>query len=318
MLLLKSDNFKHKSTHNKKIFNFMKWDKLAFFISFIILIISISFMFIRGFNWGIDFTGGTMIEINLKKTFNINIMRQSLIKKGFVDFQLQTIGNNNDIIIRIPNHAKINKEYIIKKMLSIINEITNQNISIKRIEFIGPNVGKELGQLGSMALLVSLICIFIYVGLRFEWRLALGTVIALIHDVIITLGTLSILYIEIDLTIIASLMSVIGYSLNDSIVVSDRIRENFRLINNIDSYDIVNISLTQILNRTIMTSCTTLMVLIVLFIFGGELLKGFSLTTFIGVFIGTISSIYVVSALALTLGMKRKHMLLPIIDKEGL
>ena len=178
-------------------------------------------------------------------------------------------------------------------------------------------MGSDLAQAGGMALLVALISILIYVGFRFEWRLALGAVLALAHDVVITLGVLSLFHIEIDLTIVASLMSVIGYSLNDSIVVSDRIRENFRKIRRGTPYEIVNVSLTQTLSRTIMTSATTLVVVLCLYIFGGAMLKGFSLTMLIGVSIGTISSIYVASALALKLGMKREHMLQQKVEKEG-
>ncbi|HBH69352.1 MAG TPA: protein translocase subunit SecF, partial [Erwinia persicina] len=183
--------------------------------------------------------------------------------------------------------------------------------------FVGPSVGSDLAQAGGVALLSALIAILIYIGFRFEWRLALGTVLALAHDVIITAGLLSLFHVEIDLTIIASLMSVIGYSLNDKIVVSDRIRENFRKIRRGSSYDITNVSLTQTLSRTIITSVTTLAMVMILFVFGGALLKGFSLTMLIGITIGTISSIYVSSALALKLGMKREHMLQQKVEKEG-
>ncbi|MDI5423090.1 protein translocase subunit SecF, partial [Salmonella enterica subsp. enterica serovar Kentucky] len=188
---------------------------------------------------------------------------------------------------------------------------------VKRIEFVGPSVGADLAQTGAMALLVALISILVYVGFRFEWRLAAGVVIALAHDVIITLGILSLFHIEIDLTIVASLMSVIGYSLNDSIVVSDRIRENFRKIRRGTPYEIFNVSLTQTLHRTLITSGTTLVVILMLYLFGGPVLEGFSLTMLIGVSIGTASSIYVASALALKLGMKREHMLQQKVEKEG-
>ncbi|MDI7507136.1 protein translocase subunit SecF, partial [Cronobacter dublinensis] len=201
--------------------------------------------------------------------------------------------------------------------LNVINEATGQNAAVKRIEFVGPSVGADLAQAGAMALLVALISILVYVGFRFEWRLAAGVVIALAHDVIITMGILSLFQIEIDLTIIASLMSVIGYSLNDSIVVSDRIRENFRKIRRGTPYEIFNVSLTQTLQRTLITSGTTLVVILMLYLFGGAMLKGFSLTMLIGVSIGTASSIYVASALALKLGMKREHLLQQKVEKEG-
>lgn len=202
-------------------------------------------------------------------------------------------------------------------VLKVINESTNQNAAVKRIEFVGPSVGADLAQTGAMALMAALLSILVYVGFRFEWRLAAGVVIALAHDVIITLGILSLFHIEIDLTIVASLMSVIGYSLNDSIVVSDRIRENFRKIRRGTPYEIFNVSLTQTLHRTLITSGTTLMVILMLYLFGGPVLEGFSLTMLIGVSIGTASSIYVASALALKLGMKREHMLQQKVEKEG-
>ncbi|BBU86103.1 hypothetical protein EIMP300_75030 [Escherichia coli] len=204
------------------------------------------------------------------------------------------------------------------QVLKVINESTNQNAAVKRIEFVGPSVGADLAQTGAMALMAALLSILVYVGFRFEWRLAAGVVIALAHDVIITLGILSLFHIEIDLTIVASLMSVIGYSLNDSIVVSDRIRENFRKIRRGTPYEIFNVSLTQTLHRTLITSGTTLMVILMLYLFGGRtVLEGFSLTMLIGVSIGTASSIYVASALALKLGMKREHMLQQKVEKEG-
>ena len=303
--------------YGRKVHDFMRWDKLAFTLSGLLLIASVIIMGVRGFNWGLDFTGGTVIEISLEKPADLDTLRGSLVKSGFVEPQVQNFGSSRDVIVRLSPNAGNAGQELGSKVVSVINQASSQNATVKRIEFVGPSVGSDLAQAGSMALLVALISILIYVGFRFEWRLALGAVLALAHDVIITLGVLSLFHIEIDLTIIASLMSVIGYSLNDSIVVSDRIRENFRRIRRGTPYEIVNVSLTQTLSRTIMTSATTLVVVLMLFIFGGELLKGFSLTMLIGVSIGTISSIYVASALALKLGMKREHMLVQKVEKEG-
>ncbi len=220
-------------------------------------------------------------------------------------------------MVRLPPAEGTAGQELGKTVINVINKNIDESAVVKRIEFVGPSVGAELAQTGAMALIAALICILIYVAMRFEWRLALGAVIALAHDVIITLGVLSLFHIEIDLTIVASLMSVIGYSLNDSIVVSDRIRENFRKIRRGTSYEIMNVSLTQTLSRTIMTSATTLLVVLMLYIFGGAMLKGFSLVMLIGVSIGTISSIYVASALALKLGMKREHLIVQKVEKEG-
>lgn len=303
--------------HGRKVHDFMRWDKLAFTLSALLLIASAIIIGIRGFNWGLDFTGGTVIEITLEKPGELDVMRHALQGAGFGEPQVQNFGSSRDVMVRLSPHEGNAGQELGSKVVAEINRATQQNATVKRIEFVGPSVGSDLAQAGALALLAALICILIYVGFRFEWRLALGAVLALAHDVIITMGVLSLFHIEVDLTIIASLMSVIGYSLNDSIVVSDRIRENFRRIRRGSPYEIVNISLTQTLSRTLMTSATTLVVVLMLLIFGGELLRGFSLTMLIGVSIGTISSIYVASALALKLGMKREHMLEQKIEKEG-
>ncbi|MCV9879107.1 protein translocase subunit SecF [Brenneria izbisi] len=303
--------------YGRKVYDFMRWDNVAFLISGSLLILSLIVMGVRGFNWGLDFTGGTVIEINLEKPADLDQIRDSLEKAGFNDPLIQNFGSSRDVMVRMPPSVGTSGQELGSRVLSVINAGTEQNATVKRIEFVGPSVGNDLAQAGGMALLSALICILIYVGFRFEWRLALGAVIALAHDVIITLGVLSLFKIEIDLTIVASLMSVIGYSLNDSIVVSDRIRENFRKIRRGTSYEIMNISLTQTLSRTIMTSATTLVVVLMLYIFGGAMLEGFSLAMLIGVSIGTVSSIYVASALALKLGMKREHLLIQKVEKEG-
>lgn len=304
--------------YGRRVYDFMRWDYWAFGISGFLLIISIIIIGVNKFNLGLDFTGGTVIEVSLEKPADMDMMRDALKKAGFVDPLLQNFGSSRDIVVRMPPAtSEASGEALGSKVISVINEATSQNATVKRIEFVGPSVGEDLAQHGAMALLVALIAILIYVGVRFEWRLAAGVVIALLHDVIITLGVLSLFHIEIDLTIVASLMSVIGYSLNDSIVVSDRIRENFRKIRRGTPYEIFNVSLTQTLHRTLITSGTTLMVILMLYLFGGPMLKGFSLTMLIGVSIGTVSSIYVASALALKLGMKREHMLQQKVEKEG-
>ncbi|MFA3759934.1 protein translocase subunit SecF [Yersinia sp. 2544 StPb PI] len=303
--------------YGRKVYDFMRWDYVAFGVSLLLLVASIVVMSTKGFNWGLDFTGGTVIEINLEKPADLDQLRDTLEKAGFESPILQNFGSTRDVMVRMPPATGTAGQELGNKVISVINESVDKNASVKRIEFVGPSVGSDLAQAGGMALIVALLCILVYVGFRFEWRLALGAVIALAHDVVITMGILSLFQIEIDLTIIASLMSVIGYSLNDSIVVSDRIRENFRKIRRGTPYEIMNVSLTQTLSRTIMTSATTLMVVLMLFIFGGAMLQGFSLTMLIGVSIGTVSSIYVASALALKLGMKREHMLQQKVEKEG-
>ncbi|WP_367680561.1 protein translocase subunit SecF [Candidatus Fukatsuia anoeciicola] len=323
--------------YNRKVNDFMCWNNIVFSISLLLMVASITIILTRSFNWGLDFTGGAIIEVNLKNPINLNELRNTLQKKSFTTLIIQNFGSTHNIIIRLPliksystmssvakfstiaSSTTINtSQKLGNEIITTINNLFDKNAKIKRIEFIGPSVGNELILTAGMALLIALLFIMIYVCFRFEWRLALGTVIALGHDIAITLGILSLCRIEIDLTIIASLMSVIGYSLNDSIVILDRIRENFRKINRGTPYEIINISLTQTLSRTIMTSLTTLTMVLILYIFGGTMLKGFSLTMLIGIFIGTISSIYVVSALALKLGIKREDLLQQKVEKEGI
>ncbi|WP_395480246.1 protein translocase subunit SecF [Candidatus Curculioniphilus buchneri] len=297
----------------------MRWANVAFGLSGVLLVTSIIIMNMRGFQLGIDFTGGTIVEVNFEKSVDLDQIRNALAHVSIIDPLIQHYGSHHNLMIHIPPvKTKFNQE-ISDQILSIIRQVTNQKAIIKRIASIGPSVSTESAQFGSIAILVALICILIYVTLRFEWRLATGTVISLAHDIVIILGVLSLFHIEIDMTIIASLISAIGYSLNDSIVVSDRIRENFRNIisQHLNTYEIFNLSLTQILNRTIITSVTTLIVVLILYIFGGSMLHNFSMTLLIGIFFGTISSIYVASALALKLGLKREHLLLQTIEKEG-
>ncbi|MGL4211471.1 MAG: protein translocase subunit SecF [Morganella morganii] len=303
--------------HGRRVYDFMRWDNVAFTISALLLIASVAIIGVKGFNWGLDFTGGTVIEVNFSQPADLDKIRDTVAQAGFKDPLIQNFGSSRDIMVRLPPAEGTAGQELGKTVINVINKNIDESAVVKRIEFVGPSVGAELAQTGAMALIAALICILIYVAMRFEWRLALGAVIALAHDVIITLGVLSLFHIEIDLTIVASLMSVIGYSLNDSIVVSDRIRENFRKIRRGTSYEIMNVSLTQTFSRTIMTSATTLLVVLMLYIFGGAMLKGFSLVMLIGVSIGTISSIYVASALALKLGMKREHLIVQKVEKEG-
>lgn len=303
--------------HGRKVIDFMRWDYLAFGISIALFILSVTVISLKGFNWGLDFTGGTVVEINLSQPAELDKIRESLANNGYREPLIQNFGSSRDIIIRLPPTEGVAGQEIGKSIISVIKKNVDDQATVKRIEFVGPSVGSELAQTGAMALLAALICILIYVGFRFEWRLATGAVISLAHDVMITLGIVSLFQIEVDMTIVASLMSVIGYSLNDSIVVSDRIRENFRKIRRGTSYEIVNVSLTQTLSRTLITSGTSLLVVLMLYLFGGSILKGFSLVMLIGVTLGTVSSIYVASALALKMGMKREHLLPPKVEKEG-
>lgn len=317
-----------KLNYGRKVYDFMRWDSIAFGFSILLFISATLLMFIRGFNWGLDFTGGTVIEVNLAHTANLDKIRDIIKKAGFTTLVIQNFGSTSDIRIRLApilptvavesqkiHTSNINQE-IGNKISTIIKESIDNSATVKSVEFVGPSVGDELAYESAIALLIALLSILIYVGIRFEWRLALGAIIALCHDITITLGILSLYDIEINLIIVASLMSIIGYSLNDSIVVSDRIRENFRKIHSGTTYEIINVSITQTLSRTIMTSIIIFVMVLILYIFGGTLLKDFSLTMLIGIVIGTLSSIYVSSALAFRLGLKREHMLQKKVRKE--
>ncbi|MDT9587219.1 MAG: protein translocase subunit SecF [Candidatus Arsenophonus melophagi] len=296
----------------------MRWDYWAFAISMTLCVIAVIFIKCKNFHWGLDFTGGTVIEISLSQPVELDKIRDSLINYGYKELLIQNFGSSKDIIIRLPINNEVEKSLNINdSIITLINKNINNQATVKRIEFVGPSVGNELLQSGAIALLWALVCILIYVSSRFGWRLAVGAVIALAHDVVITLGSLSFFQVEIDSTIIASLMSVIGYSMNDSIVVSDRIRENFRKICHGTSCEIVNVSLTQTLSRTLITSGTSLLAVLMLYLFGGQILQRFSLVMLIGIMIGTLSSIYIAAALALKMGMQREHLIPPKVDKEG-
>ena len=300
-----------------KVLDFMRLGPAAFVFSLILMIASIGIIVKNGFNWGLDFTGGTLIEVTFSKSADLGQVRDELQKAGFDNAIVQNFGTSRDVMVRMPPKDDIKGEELGRRVLTAIQQGVDAQAKVHRIEFVGPNVGSELAQAGGMAILVSLLSILIYVGIRFEWRLAAGAVLSLAHDVLLTLGVLSLFHIELDLTIVASLLSVVGYSLNDTIVVFDRIRENFRKVRRGTPRDILNLSLTQTLSRTLMTSATTLVVVLSLFVFGGALIHGFATVMLIGILIGTYSSIYVASALALKLGVKREHMLQPVVEKEG-
>lgn len=300
----------------EKTIHFMKVIKPAFILSALLVILSLGTIAVKGINWGLDFTGGTVIEVGYQNPADLTEIRPLLSAQGFDDAVIQHFGSSRDVLIRIAPREGIDSQHLGSQVVTVMQSY-DSSAEMRRIEFVGPNVGDELTEEGGLALLSALICILIYVGMRFEWRLASGAVLALAHDVILTLGVFSLLEVEFDLTILAALLTVIGYSLNDTIVVFDRIRENFRRLRTDDSVEIVDVSLTQTLSRTLITSGTTLMVLVSLFLKGGALIHGFALALLIGIVVGTYSSIYVASALALKLGVNRETMLPPVVEKEG-
>ena len=310
--------------HGRRVLDFLKFGFVAFVISMLLVVASFVIIFVKGFNLGQDFTGGTTVEITVTKDVNLDDLRNSLRNAGYHEPIVQYYGSSKDIIIRLPSAkqedgdiSSVIDNELGAKISNLIHKEIDEDAQIKRIEFVGPTVGAELAQDGILAICAALVCILIYIAFRFEWRFGTGAVVALAHDVVITAGYLSLFERELDLTIIAAMLSIIGYSLNDTIVVFDRIRENFRKIRRASPYDVINISLTQTLHRTLMTSGTTLAVVVILYIFGGSMLKGFSETLGVGIVLGTISSIYVAAYMSLKLGVKREHFMPPKVEAEG-
>lgn len=280
------------------------------------MIISIGSLAVRGLQMGIDFTGGTLIEVGYQKPADLTVLRNTLDSEGFDDATVQNFGTAKDVLIRLKPHEGVSSADLSAKVLEAINKTTAEPASVRRVEFVGPQVGDDLAEDGFLALLYSTIGILIYIAWRFEWKFSAGAVIATIHDVIVTLGFFSILGLEFDLTVLAAVLALIGYSLNDTIVVYDRIRENFRLLRNKSTEEIMNISVNVTLSRTIMTSLTVILVLVSLFFLGGEIIHNFSVVLLFGVFFGTYSSIFIASPMALLLGISAEDLMIPV--KEGL
>ena len=296
--------------------NFMRLRIPAMVFSTILILGSFVSLGMNSLNWGLDFTGGTLIEVGYEQAADLEAIRHQLANAEFEDAIVQNFGSSQEVLIRIAPREGVKATTIGEQVLAALRA-DGTAVDMRRIEFVGPNVGEELAEQGGLAMLVALICILVYVAMRFEWRFALGSVSALAHDVILTLGLFSVLQLEFDLTVLAAVLAVIGYSLNDTIVVSDRIRENFRKIRKGEPIDIINISLTQTLNRTIITSLTTILVLVALFYKGGALIHGFATALLFGVIIGTYSSVYIASSVALLLGISKEDLMPQPVEKEG-
>jgi preprotein translocase subunit SecF len=300
----------------KETIAFMSLRKPAAILSVFLIIGSLASLAINQLNWGLDFTGGTQIEVGYEQTADLVKIRKLLEASDFNDAVVQNFGSSQDVLIRLASREGVKPSELGDAAIKVLKE-ADSSAEMRGSSYVSSSVGEELTEQGGLAMLVALICILIYVALRFEWRFALGSVAALTHDVILTLGLFSILGLEFDLTVLAAVLAVIGYSLNDTIVVCDRIRENFRKIRKGESEDIINISLTQTLNRTIITSLTTILVLLSLFFVGGATIHGFATALLFGVVIGTYSSIYVASFVALTLGISKEDLMPTEIEKEG-
>ncbi|MGV6827087.1 MAG: protein translocase subunit SecF [bacterium] len=295
--------------------DFMGKRKLAMIFSSVIILVAVFSIIGRGLNFGIDFTGGTLIEVGYPQAIAPADVRNTLNENGFEGASVQLFGSDRDILIRLAPKEGQKSSELSDQVFSALKADAEGSIDLRRVEFVGPQIGDELTEDGGLAVLVSLMAILIYVGLRFEWRFAVGSVIALVHDVLFTVGLFSILQLEFDLPVLAAVLAVIGYSLNDTIVVYDRIRENFRKMRKGTPEEITNRSLNMTLSRTLMTSVTTMLVLIALFFLGGEIIRGFALALIVGVLVGTYSSIYVASSSVLMLGVSKADLMQ--VQKEG-
>ncbi len=288
--------------------DFLKIRYVVGLTSVLLTLLTIWSLAARGLNFGVDFTGGTLLEVDYPQAVVLEDVRTALADGGFPQAQAQQFGASNDVLIRLAPEAGKASAQLSEAAVQALR-VQNPAVEVRRVEFVGPQVGEELAEQGGLAMIYALIGIFIYVILRFQWRFAPGAIIATVHDVVIILGIFSFFQYEFDLTVLAAILAVIGYSLNDTIVVFDRIRENFRRIRKASSYEVINIAINQTMSRTIMTGLTTLLVLVALFFFGGETIHNFSLALILGVLVGTYSSIYVASAIALALGISKADLL---------
>lgn len=297
--------------------NFIGRRSIAMVVSAILVAASIYSLATSGLNYGIDFTGGTKIELTYENEVSILEVRGVMESNGFADAVVQFFGSTRDLLIRVPLSEDNSDADVSTDIVKLLNNNSADQIEVRSVEFVGPQFGQELFEKGVLALLYALIGVMIYVAFRFEWKFSLGSVAALVHDVVITVGLFSLLSMEFTLPVLAALLAVIGYSLNDTIVVFDRIRENFRKLREVDTEHTMNVSINQTLPRTILTSLTTLLVLFALYFYGGEALNGFAATLIIGVLIGTYSSIFVASPTVLALGAKPEDLIVEVVEKEG-
>jgi preprotein translocase subunit SecF len=296
-------------------FDFLGKRKLAMVVSIVLFVLSIGALATRGLNLGIDFTGGTLIELGYGKPAELTEVRAALVNKGYGDAVVQNIGSAREVMVRVPPREGMTSATLSNEVHMALQQAAGEPLELRRVEFVGPQVGKELLENGGLAILYALIGILIYVALRFEYRLGVGAIVALIHDPILIFGLFALFQWGFDLTVLAAILAVIGYSLNDTIVVYDRIRENFRKMRKATPMEVVNASINQTLSRTVLTSGTTLLVVLALVIFGGEMIRGFAVAFLIGIVVGTYSSVYVASAAALALGISKQN-LMPV-KKEG-
>jgi preprotein translocase subunit SecF len=296
--------------------DFMGQRKRALIFSGLLLLVSLVSVGVRGLDYGIDFTGGTLIEVGYPQSADLVQVRSDLAAAGFPEAVVQYFGTTHDVLVRLAPRGDLSKAELSSDVLLVLKQNGGDDMQLRRVEFVGPQVGEELTEQGGLAMLIALGAILVYVTLRFQWKFSLGAVAALFHDVIITIGFFSVLGLEFNLTVLAAVLAVIGYSLNDTIVVFDRVRENFRTMRKGTPVQIFNASLNQTLSRTLITSLTTLLVLVALFFLGGSLIHEFAIALIVGVIVGTYSSIYVASTTALALGVIKTDMM-PVQKEES-
>lgn len=297
---------------NQKVINFMGARHIAAALSIFVLLASVVSLGVRQLNFGLDFTGGTLVEVVYGEAPQLGDVRDTLAAAGYEQAVVVNFGADTDVLVRLPEGMS---PTLGEELLAVLQDSAESEVELRRVEFVGPQVGEELRDQGGLALLLALVMVLIYISMRFQLKFAFGAVAALAHDVLIVLGVFSMTGWDFDLTVMAALLAVIGYSLNDTIVVSDRIRENFRKLRKESPVETINISLTETLGRTLVTSLTTILVLGALATVGGEMIRGFALALLVGVLVGTYSSIYVAANVMLALGISREDLLMP--EKEG-
>ncbi|MBW8452750.1 MAG: protein translocase subunit SecF [Pseudomonas sp.] len=298
----------------KRVINFMGVRHVAFALTVLLTVASLGSLVVKGLNFGLDFTGGTLIELGYERPVELEQVRGQLVQAGFTDAVVQSFGATTDVLVRMPG----DDPQVGERIASALRNADGGNaVSVKRVEFVGPAVGEELRDQGGLGMLLALGGILVYVAFRFQWKFGFGAVLSLFHDVIVVLGVFSFFQISFDLTVLAAVLAVIGYSLNDTIVIFDRIRENFRMLRKAELLENINISTTQTLLRTMATSVSTLLAVGALMVFGGENLWGFSLALLIGVGVGTYSSVYVAGTLLVWLKLARDDLIPPVVEEEA-
>ena len=287
---------------------FMKWRRFAAAFSLIAMLVAAGSLGTRSLNWGLDFTGGTLVEVTYGDSADLSLIRATLESNGYEGAVVVAFGTDRDVLVRLPLGYSDDEGVA---MVTLLDSVSAVPVALQRIEFVGPAVGEELREQGGLAMLLALGLVMLYVAFRFQFKFAVGAVVALAHDVLFVLGYFSLLGMEFDLTVLAAILAVIGYSLNDTIVVADRIRENFRKLRRMSPSDVIDVSLTETFGRTVVTSLTTILVLVALAVFGGDMIHGFALALLAGVAIGTYSSIYVSATILLALGVSKEDVAIP-------